>query len=61
MYTLFIFWGKVRESRQGVGTSYMLYYMLKNDKVAQLALFSAVCCFDSMKTQNIKQPVNGLL
>jgi len=53
VYTLYFFFGKVGESRQGVGTSYMLYYMLKNDRVAQLALFSAVCRFDDMKIHNI--------
>jgi hypothetical protein len=51
VYTLHF--GKVGESRQGVGTSYMLYYMLENDRVAQMALFSAVRCFDDLKTQNI--------
>jgi len=51
VYTLYFF-GKVGESRQGDGTSYVLYYMLKNDRVTQLALFSAVCCFDDVKTQN---------
>ena len=52
MYTLYFF-DKVGESRQGDGTSHMPYYMLKNDRVVQLVLFSAICCFDDMKTQNV--------